>query len=98
MPVRNAAIDGIRGHGLMPLDDALAYFQYNTSVTGDGSDLEDLTRIVAEGSDEELSAVLDLDGFFTESIVRTLAGSQDSFSADGNNFYLYNDPGAHTEP
>ena len=92
------SIDGIRGHGLMPLDDALAYFQFNTSVTGDGSDLEDLTRIVAEGTDAELANVLDLDSFFDESIVRTLAGSQDSFSADGNNFYLYNDPGVDVDP
>ena len=92
------SIDGIRGHGLMPLTDALAYFQYNTSVTGDGADLEDLTRIVAEGSDEALAAVLDVDSFFDESIVRTLSGSQDSFSADGNNFYLYNDPGVDADP
>lgn len=92
------SIDGIRGHGLMPLDDALAYFQYNTSVTGDGGDLEDLTRVVAEGSDEDLARVIDLDNFFTESIVRTMAGSQDSFSADGNNFYLYNDPGEDVDP
>lgn len=91
------SIDGIRGHGLMPLTDALAYFQYNTEVTGDGGDLEDLTRIVAEGSRDELASVLDLDSFFTESIVRTLAGSQDSFSADGNNFYLYNDPGVDVD-
>lgn len=92
------SIDGIRGHGLMPLDDALAYFQYNTSVTGDGSDLEDLTRIVAEGTDEELAAVVDLDAFFVESVTRTLSGSQDAFSADGNNFYLYNDPGEDADP
>jgi hypothetical protein len=42
--------------------------------------------------------VLDLDAFFTESIVRTLAGSQDAFSADGNNFYLYDDPGPDGGP
>lgn len=86
------SIDGIRGHGLMPLVEPLRYFQYNTSVTGDGSDLADITRIVASGTDEELAKVLDLDNFFDESIVRTLSGSQDAFSADGNNFYLYNDP------
>ena len=86
------SIDGIRGHGLMPLTEPLRYFQFNTSVTGDGSDLVDVTRIVASGSDARLAEVLDLDGFFDESIVRTLSGSQDSFSADGNNFYLYNDP------
>ena len=86
------SIDGIRGHGLMPLAEPLRYFQYNTSVTGDGSDLVDLTRLVAEGTDLELARVIDLDNFFDESIVRTLSGSQDAFSADGNNFYLYNDP------
>ncbi len=37
--------------------------------------------------------MVDLDTCFTESIARTLCGSQDSFSADGNHFYLYNDPG-----
>lgn len=92
------SIDGIRGHGLMPLEDAAAYFQTNTAVTGDGADLEDLTRIVATGSDEALAAVVDLDGFFVESIARTLCGSQDSFSADGNNFYLYNDPREDRDP
>ena len=92
------SIDGIRGHGLMPLTEPLRYFQFNTSVTGDGADLVDLTRIVATGTDAELAAVLDLDGFFDESIVRTLSGSQDAFSADGNNFYLYNDPGLDVVP
>ena len=92
------SIDGIRGHGLMPLTDALSYFQYNTEVQGDGSDLEQLTTLVAQGSDEELAAVLDVDAFFLESIVRSLSGSQDSFSADGNNFYLYNDPGLDADP
>ena len=92
------SIDGIRGHGLMPLEDPLAYFQYNTSVTGDGSDLVDLTRIVTDGTDEELAAVVDLDDFWVESIARTLMGSQDSFSADGNNFYLYNDPAQDADP
>lgn len=92
------SIEGIRGHGLMPLDDALAYFKYNTNVTGDGSDLEHLTTLVAQGSDDELAAVLDVDTFFVESIVRTLTGSQDAFSADGNNFYLYNDPGVDADP
>ena len=86
------SIDGIRGHGLMPLAEPLRYFQYNTSVTGDGSDLADVTRIVADGSDARLAEVIALDEFFDESIVRTLSGSQDAFSADGNNFYLYNDP------
>jgi hypothetical protein len=86
------SIDGIRGHGLMPLTDPLAYFQTNTSVESDGADLVEATRVVAEGSDAELAATFDLDAFFTESIVRTMSGSQDSFSADGNNFYLYNDP------
>lgn len=86
------SIDGIRGHGLMPLAEPLRYFQYNTSVTGDGSDLAAVTQIVASGSDAELAKVLDLPEFFDESIVRTLTGSQDAFSADGNNFYLYDDP------
>jgi hypothetical protein len=92
------SIDGIRGHGLMPLTEPLRYFQYNTSVTGDGADLVDITRVVADGSDARLAAVLDLDNFFDESIVRTLTGSQDAFSADGNNFYLYNDPGVDADP
>ncbi|MCP4805210.1 MAG: hypothetical protein GY913_19130 [Proteobacteria bacterium] len=91
-------INDIRGHGLMPLTDPLTYFEYETEVTGDGSDLVDLTRIVAEGSDEELAAVLDVDGFWLESIVRSISGSPDSFSADGNNFYLYNDPAEDADP
>lgn len=92
------SIEGIRGHGLMPLDDALAYFKTNTSVDSDGRDLEDLTIVVAQGSDAALADVLDLDAFWVESIVRTLSGSQDAFSADGNNFYLYNDPGVDADP
>lgn len=86
------SIDGIRGHGLMPLTDPLAYFQTNTSVESDGAELVEATRVVAEGSDAELAATFDLDAFFTESVARSLSGSQDCFSADGNNFYLHDDP------
>ena len=50
------------------------------------------------GSDELLASVLDLDEFFTESVARTLQGSFDSFSACGNNFYLYNDPAEDADP
>ncbi len=92
------SINDLRGHGLLPLDHPLRYFKTETGVASDGQDLLELTRIVEHGSDEDLAAVLDLDAFFTESVIRSLQGSFDSFSACGNNFYLYNDPGLDADP
>lgn len=87
-----------RGLGLNPITDPEPYYLEDTSVETDFADLIDLSRLVAEGTDEELAAVLDLDLFFTEAVVRALQGSMDCFSCDGNNFYLYNDPSEDADP
>ncbi|MBI2895930.1 MAG: CotH kinase family protein [Deltaproteobacteria bacterium] len=85
-------VQGAWGHGLMPLDDPLAY--YNPQMgEADGSDLVELTRLIASGSDEDLARALDLEGFLKESVARSVMGSIDSFSSDGNNYYLYDDTG-----
>lgn len=81
------------GRGLNPTDAPLDYFEPQDRDTGDGRDLVALANIVAHGSDAELAAAIDLPGFFRMSIARSVLGSQDSFSADGKNFYLYDDRG-----
>ncbi|MFN7143703.1 MAG: CotH kinase family protein, partial [Myxococcota bacterium] len=84
---------GYWGQGLTPMTDGLAWFEPQTSVASDGADLVALSEVVASGTDAELAAVLDLDGFGRESVARSVMGSMDSFSADGNNYYLYDDHG-----
>lgn len=84
---------GYWGQGLNPMTDGLTWFEPQTSVEGDGTDLVALSGIVATGTDEELAAVLDLDAFARESVGRSVIGSLDAFSADGNNYYLYDDHG-----
>ncbi len=86
-------ISGRWGQGLNPMDDGLAWFEPQTSVDSDGTDLVALSGVVATGSDEELAAVLDLAGFGRESVARSVMGSMDAFSADANNYYLYDDHG-----
>lgn len=84
---------GYWGQGLNPMTDGLAWFEPQTKVDGDGTDLVALAEVVATGTDAELAAVLDLDGFARESVARSVMGSMDAFSADGNNYYLYDDDG-----
>ncbi|HJN75523.1 MAG TPA: CotH kinase family protein [Myxococcota bacterium] len=79
------------GHGLNPTDDPLVYYEAQTSKGGDGTDLAHFIELVSEGSDDDLAAAVDLEGFFGVSVARSMMGSMDAFSADGNNFYLYND-------
>lgn len=86
-------VQGAWGQGLMPLDDPLAYYDPQDGDAGDGSDLVALTEVVARGSDAELAAAIDLPGAFRTSVTRSVLGAQDAFSADGNNFYLYDDRG-----
>ncbi len=81
------------GRGLKPLDDPLTWYEPQTSAGGDGQDLVELTQIIASGSDAELLEVLDLAQFTHVSVARSVLGSLDAFSADGNNFYLYDHQG-----
>ncbi|MFZ5482304.1 MAG: CotH kinase family protein [Myxococcota bacterium] len=84
---------GYWGQGLNPMQDGLTWYEPQTSVDGDGTDLVALAEVVAGGSDAELAAALDLTAFARESVARSAMGSMDAFSADGNNFYLYDDHG-----
>lgn len=86
-------VQGAYGQGLMPLDEPLKYYDPQDKDTGDGADLARLARLVADGTDAELAAAIDLPGFFRHSVTRSVLGGHDSFSADGNNFYLYDDRG-----
>ncbi len=82
------------GQGLNPIpEDPLTWYEPQTSAGGDAWDLVELSQVVATGSDEELLAALDLEQFAAISITRSVMGSLDAFSADGNNFYLYDDDG-----
>jgi hypothetical protein len=80
------------GHGLNP-GDPMLYYDTQTSVGGDGSELALAMSLLAEGSDAELAAAVDLEGFFGVSVTRSVMGSMDAFSADGNNYYFYDDHG-----
>lgn len=84
-------ISGRWGQGLLPMDTPLDWYEIQTSVPGDGQELADAAARLAAG--EDVGDVVDLDGFFRESIVRSVLGGLDTFSADGNNFYLYVDGG-----
>jgi len=81
------------GHGLTPADDPLVYYEPQTSKGGDGSELARAMEVLESGSDEAMAETLDLEGFFGVSVTRSVMGSMDAFSADGNNFYLYDDHG-----
>ena len=82
------------GLGLNPTDDdMLTWYEPQTSFEGDGLDLEALVEVIATGSDEQLLEVLDLEQFMRVSVTRSVMGSLDAFSADGNNFYLFDDQG-----
>lgn len=86
------APDDTRGTGLLPHEDPTRVYAAQTSVKTDGDELVELARLVGEGNDDELAAAVDLRDFFVEAVIRTLQGSQDNLAADGNNFYLYQDP------
>jgi hypothetical protein len=79
------------GNGLNPMEDPLYWYEPETSFGGDGEGLRAAADALASGVDVE--RFVDLEGFFTESIARSIMGSLDSFSADGNNFYLFVDEG-----
>ena len=83
------------GLGLNPTADTmLTWYEPQTSTGGDGQDLVDLVQVIESGGDEALLAALDLEQFMRVSVTRSVMGSLDAFSADGNNFYLYDDHGS----
>jgi hypothetical protein len=86
-------ISGRWGQGLKPMDRALDWYEPQTSVGGDGHEIENAARILATGDINTIETVIDAEGFFRESISRSVMGGYDTFSADGNNFYLYVDNG-----
>jgi hypothetical protein len=79
------------GQGLNPMTDPLTWYEPETSWGGDGQGLAAAAQALATGVD--VDAHVDVDGFFRESVARSVMGSLDSFSADGNNFYLFVDDG-----
>ena len=81
------------GQGLNPMQDPLTWYEPETSYGGDGSELALAADRLAHEEISSVLEVLDLEGFFRESIARSVMGSLDAFSADGNNFYLFVDEG-----
>jgi hypothetical protein len=83
--------DGHHGQGLNPFANGapLDWYSPQTSTPTDGSDLLVITDLVANGSDDALNAALDVEEFTRLSVTRSVFGGIDAFSADGNNFYLY---------
>jgi len=75
-----------------PLD----WYVPQTSVETDGSDLLAAIAAVNDGTDAEVEATVDVDGFQRVSVIRAVLGAIDAFAADGNNFYLYDDGGRIT--
>ncbi len=81
------------GQGLNPMDEPLFWYEPETSFGGDGSELKAAAEALRAMDADQIEALIDTEGFFRESVARSVMGSLDSFSADGNNFYLFVDEG-----
>lgn len=83
------------GQGLNPITSGtvLDWYEPQTSLGGDGSEILAAIEAVASGTDEDVEAALDLDLFTRIAVTRSAMGAIDQFAADGNNFYLYVDDG-----
>lgn len=79
------------GQGVNPTTTPLEFYEEQTGSGSDGAELIALGELVASGSDADLAARVDLDGFLKETVGRAVLGSVDCFACDGNNFYLYDD-------
>lgn len=94
-------ISGWYSQGLNPFpvgyDDPLTWYETQTSVESDGSEIAVAVERLAAGTDAEVAEVIDLDAFLRVSVARSVMGGIDTFSADGNNFYLYVDNGRLTQ-
>jgi hypothetical protein len=90
-------ISGWYSQGLNPFPvgygNPLTWYDTQTSVQSDGSELLAAVEALASGSDAEVSALIDLDEFLRVGVARSVMGGIDTFSGDGNNFYLYVDNG-----
>lgn len=86
------------GQGLNPIawGTVLDWFEPQTSVGGDGSEILAAIEATASGTDEDFEAVVDVDTFTRIAVTRSAMGAIDQFAADGNNFYLYVDQGRIT--
>jgi hypothetical protein len=86
-------ISGWYAQGLNPFPEPyphpLSWFDNQTSVEGDGSELTEAARLLREGTDAEVASAIDLEQFTRVSVARSIIGGIDTFSADGNNYYLY---------
>jgi hypothetical protein len=74
-------------------DDYIGTFEPKND--GDGSDLEAFRRAMEVPDDELLASLapfIDLDTFTTYWAMEGLVGHWDSYSGNGNNFWVYNDP------
>ncbi len=77
--------------------DPLTWYETQTSVESDGSEIAVAVERLAAGTDAEVAEVIDLDAFLRVGVARSVMGGIDTFSADGNNFYLYVDNGRLTQ-
>ena len=82
-----------QGLNPIPVGGPLDWFTPQTKTETDGSDILAIAEIVASGTDDQLTAALDVDQFTRMSVTRSVFGGIDTMSADGNNYFLYNDAG-----
>lgn len=69
------------------------WYEPQTSVGGDGSEILAAITATATGTDAEFEAAVDVESFTRIAVTRATIGAIDSFAADGNNFYLCVDDG-----
>ncbi len=83
------------GQGLNPITwgTVADWYEPQTSVGGDGSEIVAAIEVLASGSDADVRAAIDVDRFTRIAVARAAIGAIDAFAADGNNFYLYDDHG-----
>ncbi|MDP2308809.1 MAG: CotH kinase family protein, partial [Pseudomonadota bacterium] len=86
------------GQGLNPITwgGPLDWYVPQTAVETDGAELLAAIAAVNGGTDEDFAAHVDVDRLMRVSVTRAMLGAIDAFSADGNNFYLYDDQGRIT--
>ena len=86
------------GQGLNPITwgGPLDWYVPQTPIETDGSDIVAAMDAVANGTDDDVAAVVETEPFMRISATRAMMGAIDSFAADGNNFYLYDHEGRIT--
>ena len=77
--------------GLNPIEwgTVADWYEPQTTVGGDGSEILAAIEATNHGTDAEFLAGVDTVAFTRMSLSRAAMGAIDSFAADGNNFYLY---------